>query len=90
MLAQALQVASSALKKCISRNSSYYETVHDEEVDEADPLPPGPTYEPDEDWSDLPEDEPTGCSLCIFMRGSPCGNHFRRWDKCIKEVRIGR
>ncbi|GMI05477.1 hypothetical protein TrRE_jg2643, partial [Triparma retinervis] len=81
---EALKVASDALKSCMKRNKAYYETVHDEEVEEADPLPPGPKLDPEEDWSDLSEDEPTGCSLCIFMRGSPCGNHFRRWDKCVK------
>lgn len=47
---------------------------------------PGPGPEADSiDWSDLSlaEDEETGCGFCLFMRSSPCGNHFRRWERCV-------
>mmetsp|Transcript_3613 Transcript_3613/g.4914 ORF Transcript_3613/g.4914 Transcript_3613/m.4914 type:complete len:217 (-) Transcript_3613:2082-2732(-) len=46
--------------------------------------------EEDEDWSDLPpEDEDTEdeCPLCRFMKKSPCGNHFRRWQMCVDRYR---
>jgi len=48
--------------------------------------------EEDEDWSDLPpEDEDTEdeCPLCRFMKKSPCGNHFRRWQMCVDRYREG-
>jgi len=47
---------------------------------------PGPEAD-DIDWSDLQTapDEDTGCSFCHFMRESPCGNHFRRWERCVAE-----
>ncbi|GMH89900.1 hypothetical protein TrST_g13431 [Triparma strigata] len=73
------------LQECLKRNEDYYDTVHEEEIRDALPLPPGPEILPSEDWSHLPPDSPTGCGMCIFMRGSPCGNHFRGWDACVQK-----
>ncbi|GMH67274.1 hypothetical protein TL16_g04638 [Triparma laevis f. inornata] len=72
------------LDDCLKRNEAYYSTVHSEEIQSAPVLPPGPEYLPNEDWSTLPSDEETGCGMCIFMRGSPCGNYFRTWNKCVE------
>mmetsp|Transcript_26780 Transcript_26780/g.53423 ORF Transcript_26780/g.53423 Transcript_26780/m.53423 type:complete len:334 (-) Transcript_26780:133-1134(-) len=64
-------------------------------MDAPSPAPP-PTLEEDlflsrldaeyseTDWSDLPpEDDDTECGFCLFMRASPCSNHFRRWEACV-------
>ena len=69
-----------ALQACVSDQSEYYDSVHWGEIEEAVDLPEGPMEEEGEDWEDLKGmvDEDTQCGLCIFMRGSPCANHFRR------------
>ena len=44
----------------------------------------------EEDWSDLPpieDDDEEECPLCRFMKKSPCGNHFRRWQMCVDRYR---
>ena len=72
------------LRSCLGRQSRYYGSVHPLEVSSAPPLPPGPSPSPATDWSSLADDAPTGCGMCIFMRGSPCGNHFRSWNACVE------